>query len=68
MHRKVAKDMTVILMVKDNRTFNAVNVRVKEVNSLEEAKKFVLRCKNRITNGFTCTVGNTVTRHNVMDI
>lgn len=60
--------MTVRLMVKDNRTFNGVNVRVKEVNNLEEAKKFVLRCKNRITNGFTCQCGTTIERHNVMDI
>ena len=60
--------MTVRLMVKDNRTFNGVNVRVKEVNNLEDAKKFVLRCKNRLTNVFTCQCGNNIARHNVMDI
>ena len=60
--------MTVRIMVRDNRTFNGVNVRVKEVNNLEEAKKFVLKCKNRLTNSFNCQCGNSIVRHNVMDI
>ena len=60
--------MTVRIMVRDNRTFNGVNVRVKEVNNLEEAKKFILKCKNRLTNVFSCQCGTTIERHNVMDI
>ena len=60
--------MTVRIMVRDYRTFNGVNVRVKEVNNLEEAKKFILKCKNRLTNSFTCQCGNSIVRHNVMDI
>ena len=60
--------MKVRIMVRDNRTFNGVNVRCKEVNNLEEAKKFVLKCKNRLTNCFTCQCGNSIIRHNVMDI
>lgn len=60
--------MIVRIMVRDNRTFKGLNVRVKEVNSLEEAKKFVLKCKNRLTNGFTCQCGNANVRYNVLDI
>lgn len=60
--------MIVRIMVRDNRTFNGVNVRVKDVNNLEEAKNFILKCKNRLTNSFTCQCGNSIVRHNVMDI
>ena len=55
--------MTVRIMVKDNRTWNGLNVRVKEVTSLNEAKSFVKRCKNRCTNGFSVDVNGAVQRH-----
>jgi len=60
--------MRATVVVKDARTRDGLNYRTKIVDSLEDAKKFALSCKNRIyKNSVLVTVNGQAKRYSLKE-